>query len=163
MLSAYVGSMSFYRTQSLSCCWLLLPVTLLYTSFPAVAAEPAISGPIAAEVVKVRDGDTVEVTAHIWPQQTVSVAVRLRGIDAPEISGKCAAEKQAAEVAKARLVALLAGGGVTLANVSGDKYFGRVLAEMSAEGEADVGGILLREGLVAPYQGKARRDWCDGA
>ena len=142
---------------------LALATPLLATLSVAMASEAAISGPIAAEVVKVRDGDTVEVTAHIWPQQTVAVAVRLRGIDAPEISGKCPAEKQAAEVAKARLVTLLAGGSVTLANVSGDKYFGRVLAEMSAEGEADVGAILLREGLVAPYQGKARRNWCDGA
>ena len=128
-----------------------------------MAREPAISGPIAAEVVKVRDGDTVEVSAHIWPQQTVAVAVRLRGIDAPEISGKCAAEKQAAQAAKVRLSELLAGGGVTLANVSGDKYFGRVLAEMSAQGTADVGAILLQEGLVAPYGGSKRRDWCAGA
>lgn len=128
-----------------------------------MAREPAISGPIAAEVVKVRDGDTVEVSAHIWPQQTVAVAVRLRGIDAPEISGKCAAEKQAAQAARVRLSELLAGGGVTLANVSGDKYFGRVLAEMSAQGTADVGAILLQEGLVAPYGGSKRRDWCAGA
>ena len=136
---------------------------LLAAVSAGVAREAAISGPIAAEVVKVRDGDTVEVTAHIWPQQTVAVAVRLRGIDAPEISGKCPAEKEAAQVARARLVALLAGGTVTLANVSGDKYFGRVLAEMSAAGKDDVGAILLREGLVAPYGGKARRDWCNGA
>ena len=141
-----------------------LALSFLLAAVSAGAArEAAISGPIAAEVVKVRDGDTVEVTAHIWPQQTVAVAVRLRGIDAPEISGKCPAEKEAAQVARARLVALLAGGTVTLANVSGDKYFGRVLAEMSAAGKADVGAILLREGLVAPYGGTARRDWCNGA
>ena len=143
----------------------LLPslALLLAASTTGRAREDAISGPITAEVVKVRDGDTVEVTAHIWPQQTVAVAVRLRGIDAPEMSGKCDAEKQAAGAAKARLSALLAGGAVTISNVSGDKYFGRVLAEMSAAGHADVGAVLLRERLVAPYQGKARRDWCTGA
>lgn len=125
-------------------------------------AGAAIAGPIAVDVVKVRDGDTVEVEAHIWPQQTVRVAVRLRGIDAPELRAKCGGEKTAALAAKARLAALLATGGVTLSNVSGDKYFGRVLAEMSAGGEPDVGRRLLREGLVVPYGGKARRDWCGG-
>lgn len=109
-----------------------------------------------------RDGDTVEVEAHIWPQQTVRVAVRLRGIDAPELKAKCQGEKTAALAARDRLGALLAGGKVRLLNVSGDKYFGRVLAEMSAEGEADIGKALLEEGLVVPYSGARRRDWCAG-
>ena len=55
-----------------------------------------IAGPVAAHVVKVRDGDTVEVEAFVWPMQSVHVAVRLRGIDAPEKRGKCDGEKAAA-------------------------------------------------------------------
>ncbi|GGD01792.1 thermonuclease family protein [Aureimonas glaciei] len=126
------------------------------------AAERDIAGPVAADVVKVRDGDTIEVEAHIWPQQFVRVAVRLRGIDAPELKARCDAEKTAALAAKARLTALLAPGGVTLTRISGDKYFGRVLAEISAQNGADIAATLLREGLVVPYRGAARRDWCAG-
>jgi endonuclease YncB( thermonuclease family) len=138
-------------------------VLALAASGAVRAAERDIAGPVAADVVKVRDGDTIEVEAHIWPQQIVRVAVRLRGIDAPELKARCAAEKLAALAAKARLAALLAPGGVTLTKISGDKYFGRVLAEISAKGGADIAATLLREGLVVRYGGAARRDWCDGA
>jgi micrococcal nuclease len=31
------------------------------------------------------DGDTILVAAKPWPQQTMEVYVRLRGIDAPEL------------------------------------------------------------------------------
>lgn len=142
-------------------------VTLLASmaSSPVAAEERyprTIAGPVEARVVKVRDGDTVEVEAFVWPMQAVQVAVRLKGIDAPEHRGKCDAEKTAAARATDRLSALLGGGPVTLADISGDKYFGRVLATLSTPQHADLGKILLREGLVAPYGGGKRRDWCDG-
>lgn len=121
-----------------------------------------IAGPVAARVVKVRDGDTVEVEAFIWPMQSVHVAVRLRGIDAPEHRGGCGAEKAAAQVATDRLTQLVGGGNVTLTGISGDKYFGRVLASLSASDGSDVSAQLLREGLVVRYEGGKRRDWCDG-
>ncbi|MEC5292445.1 thermonuclease family protein [Aurantimonas sp. C2-6-R+9] len=122
-----------------------------------------IAGPVEARVIKVRDGDTIMVEAFIWPMQSVHVAVRLRGIDAPEHRGGCAAEKAAAQVATDRLKQLVGGGNVTLTVISGDKYFGRVLASLSASDGSDVADRLLREGLVARYEGGKRRDWCNGA
>lgn len=133
---------------------------MLSTTMAVADDDRTITGPVSAEVIKVRDGDTLEVEAHIWPQQTVKVAVRLRGIDAPELRAKCEGEKAAALAARDRLTALIGAGLVALHDVSGDKYFGRVLARVSALQEADVGARLLREGLVVPYGGKARRDWC---
>jgi micrococcal nuclease len=120
-------------------------------------------GPVAASVLKVRDGDTLEVEAHVWPSQIVRTAVRLRGIDAPELKARCAAERDAAEAARERLRTLVAGGEVQLLDIAGDKYFGRVLAKVEAGSTRDVGATLLREGLVAPYEGGRRRDWCAGA
>ena len=125
-----------------------------------VAYQREIAGPVAAKVVKVRDGDTVEVEAFVWPMQSVHVAVRLRGIDAPEKRGKCPAEKAAAARATARLSELVGTGEVRLTDVSGDKYFGRVLARLSAKGNDDLARTLLKEGLVAPYKGGKRRNWC---
>ncbi len=132
------------------------------------AAHPAapqemprrIAGPVEASVVKVRDGDTVEVLAFVWPMQAVHVAVRLRGIDAPELKGKCPGESEAAERARNRLVELIGEGPVRLHDISGDKYFGRVLADLSVAGEPDLARRPLREELVAPYEGGRRRDWC---
>ncbi|EAU42004.1 nuclease [Fulvimarina pelagi HTCC2506] len=128
----------------------------------ASAEEPPrdIAGPVSAHVVNVRDGDTVEVQAFIWPMQSVHVAVRLRGIDAPEKRGTCDAEKEAAAIATDRLQTLLADGRVTLTDIEGDKYFGRVLADLATVDEPDVAQRLLKDGLVVPYGGKTRRDWC---
>ncbi|WP_185984205.1 thermonuclease family protein [Aureimonas mangrovi] len=143
---------------------MLLRSTLLVTLLAAGAAYEAppreIAGPVEAQVIRVRDGDTVEVAAHVWPMQAVHVAVRLRGIDAPELRARCEAESDAAEKAKARLVALIGDGPVHLHRIAGDKYFGRVLADISSAGEPDVARRLLAEGLVAPYEGGRRRDWC---
>ena len=127
------------------------------------AFPKAIAGPVQARVTKVRDGDTVEVEAYVWPMQAVHVAVRLKGVDAPEHRGKCAAEKRAADVATARLTALLGDGTVSLFDVSGGKYYGRVLARISTAYDKDLSKTLLKEGLVAPYSGGKRRNWCDGS
>ncbi|WP_152046476.1 thermonuclease family protein [Aureimonas psammosilenae] len=148
---------------------LCFALALVAVSPVAHAAEGAndertVSGPVAARVLKVRDGDTVEVEAFIWPQQVVRTAVRLRGIDAPELKGRCEAEREAAVVARDRLTALLGQNRLELTDISGDKYFGRVLAEVAVPGTPDVSRQLVEEGLVAPYRGDKRRDWCvDGA
>jgi hypothetical protein len=52
------------------------------------------------------------------------------------------------------------GGPVWLTRVSGDKYFGRVLADVASPTEPDLGARLLREGHVDAYDGGRRRDWC---
>jgi micrococcal nuclease len=140
---------------------LLLPLIVLCGSPVRAQDWPReIDGPILAHVVKVRDGDTIEVEALIWPMQTVRVAVRLRSIDAPELKGACAAETAAAGDARDRLTALVGGGPVWLTRVSGDKYFGRVLADVASPTEPDLGARLLREGHVDAYDGGRRRDWC---
>ena len=140
------------------CIMIALPV--LVGVGPGLAGERTIAGPIRAEVTKVRDGDTVEVIAHIWPQQTVQVAVRLRGIDTPEKRGKCAVEKEAALQARDRLRELVEGKTIQLIDISGDKYFGRVLASIQTEDTGDVSRQLLEDGLAVRYNGKTKQDWC---
>jgi len=144
---------------------LRLALLALLFAAPALAAEEElppreIAGPVEARVVKVRDGDTVEVEAFIWPMQSVSVAVRLRNVDAPELRAKCPAEREAAEAARERMRALVGEGPVFLTGVSGDKYFGRVLARLGTKATGDIGAVLLKEGLVDAYDGGRRRDWC---
>ena len=80
---------------------------LLFNSW--VFARDIIAGPIFADVVRVRDGDSVEVVAHVWPGHDVRVSIRLRGIDAPELRARCGPEKIKAIAARARLVQLLGG------------------------------------------------------
>jgi endonuclease YncB( thermonuclease family) len=88
----------------------------------------------------------------------VVTAVRIRGIDTPELKGKCAFEREKAIAARERLRSLLAGK-VVLSEVELDKYSGRVDAIVTANGE-DVAGILVADGLARQYTGGARGSWC---
>jgi endonuclease YncB( thermonuclease family) len=120
----------------------------------------AVEGPIRAHLVRVVDGDTIEVLARIWPDHYVETLVRLAGIDAPELKGRCPEETAQAERARARLAALLAGGRLQLADVRYGKYAGRVVARVLTEDGRDVGRILLAERLARGYDGGRRRPWC---
>jgi endonuclease YncB( thermonuclease family) len=120
----------------------------------------AIAGPVRAHLVRVLDGDTVEVLARIWPDHYVETRVRLAGIDAPELRGRCAEESALAERAKARLAALLAGNRLLLADVHYGKYAGRVVARVLTEDGRDVAQILRTEKLARPYAGGRRAHWC---
>lgn len=119
-----------------------------------------IAGPVFAEVVKVRDGDTVLVRAAVWPGQTIEVAVRIRGIDAPERRARCGREKHMAERARRRVRDLLGSSDVTLHQISGGKYFGRVLARLESGEGVDIGGVLVDEGLAVPYARRKSANWC---
>jgi endonuclease YncB( thermonuclease family) len=113
---------------------------------------------VPAEIVRILDGDTVLVLAMPWPDQHVRVAVRLRGIDAPEMKAKCRREREAAERARSALADLAGDAGVVaLYNVSGGKYFGRVLADMVTPAGIDIGPALMARGLVAAYDGGKRK------
>ena len=121
------------------------------------ATSRFIAGPVEAEVVRVIDGDTVLVEAMPWPDHRISTYVRLRGIDAPELKSRCAAFRASARQAQEHLMALMEGQTrVTLTAISGDKYFGRVVADLNLGDGRRPAGLLLEQGLVEPYEGKAK-------
>jgi endonuclease YncB( thermonuclease family) len=121
-----------------------------------------LDGPVAAEVLRVIDGDTIEVRAHIWLGQEVTTLVRLGGIDAPELKGKCESERAAARRAKARIEEKLRGGEVTLRDIRFEKYAGRVMSKVETGKGEDLGTALAREGYVRTYHGAKRAGWCTG-
>ena len=128
----------------------------------AVRAE-VLPGPVAADVIRVIDGDTLALRARIWIGIDIVVNARIRGIDAPELRGRCDAEKALAADALARLEALAAGKTVRLRRVENDKYAGRVLADIVTDDGIDLGAAMLESGLARPYDGSARAPWCDVA
>lgn len=132
---------------------------LLIASMPSFAGQ-TLAGPYTAHVERVIDGDTLAVRVPVWIGQDLRVLVRVRGIDAPERKGRCAAERALAKRASAYLAAIIAGGPVRLSRVSGGKYFGRVLADVTTAEGNDVARQLLRRKLARPYRGKARASWC---
>jgi len=118
-----------------------------------------MTGPFLALLLAVTDGDTFRARLEVWPGVEVVTAVRLRGIDTPEIRGKCPAEKAAAQTAKTRLTELLSAGHIELRQVELDKYAGRVDAVAFIDGHP-VSDTLISEGLARPYSGGARQGWC---
>ena len=127
----------------------------------AAAGEP-LAGPYTAAVERVVDGDTLAVRVAIWIEQDLSVLVRIRGIDAPEVRGKCESEKEHAREATLALQELVAGGDVALTTIEGDKYFGRVIADVTTSAGESVGAALIASGHVRTYDGGERESWCGG-
>jgi len=134
----------------------------------ALGAGDSLTGPLPAQVISVLDGDTVEVRVHIWLGQNVSTRVRLAGIDAPELKGKCDRERDLARRARAYLLARLdpaaaGAGAVRLWEVRYGKYAGRVLARVETLDGRDLGQGLVAAGLARPYDGRRRASWCEAA
>ena len=83
-----------------------LALALLPGTPAATDAADSIAGPVAAEVLRVVDGDTLTVEAAIWVGQRITVNARIRGIDTPELRGRCPRESAMATVARDALVAI---------------------------------------------------------
>ena len=138
----------------------LLAVMLVLGTAGARAGE-TLAGPIPADILQVIDGDSVRVRARIWPGQTVTVTVRLLGIDTPELRAKCASERTRAVAARACLAARLESGAIELRDIRFGKYSGRVLARISTSDGKDASALMLRSGYARPYAGRKRAGWCD--
>ena len=139
-----------------------LLAALLLAAPQRSAAAQVLPGPVEAHIGKIHDGDSFTADATIWPGTIVAVAIRVRGIDAPEMQAKCLLEREMAAIAKQRLAdRLLESGSVVLLNVGGDKYYGRVLADVILANGSDLATAMLATGSVRPYGGKRRSGWCD--
>lgn len=141
--------------------YVLLGATLP-TAVAAIGADPVeIPGPVRADLIRVVDGDTILVSAMPWPQQSIEVYVRLRGIDAPEKKGKCADGRRAGLLAQQALSEMLDGQShVQLMQVAGDKYFGRVIADVRLEDGRNPAQELLSGGFVVAYDGGRKTRAC---
>jgi len=122
--------------------------------------DAPLPGPIPAELIRVVDGDTVDVRARIWLGHAVETRVRIAGVDAPELRGGCEAEKAAARRARDRLTAILAGGPIALHEIRFGKFAGRVVARVVTKSGVDPAPLLVAEGLARPYDAGARESWC---
>ncbi len=114
---------------------------------------------IPADVISVYDGDTIKVMARPWPGMSLETSVRVRGIDTPEIKGKCETEKAKAVDAREQAKQFV-GKHVLLTNIELGKYAGRVVANILV-GNQDLGEFLITSGLARPYDGGKRKSWCE--
>lgn len=144
---------------------LSLAVLAVIIGVSPAGGREIFTGPVAASVIKVIDGDTFEARARIWLGQDIVVRVRLDGIDTPELRARCDQEARLAAEAKSFMaerlrVAGSEGGRVALEDIHYGKYAGRVLAKVRLADGSDLGGVLIDAGLARAYDGGTRPDWC---
>ncbi len=126
-----------------------------------------LPGPYPAMVTHIIDGDTFEAKMRIWFGLEKVTLVRVRGIDAPELHARCAAEARGARAARSTLRDFIGGRRVMLREVGVDKYGGRIDASVwvydptapQAPPE-NLDGLMLAAGLVRVYHGGRRHGWC---
>lgn len=124
-------------------------------------------------VVRVLDGDTVEVRA-LLPAPLDELYVRVRGIDTPETpadsfeyTGRlgragCVEEALAGIEAETELTHMLVLNNylITIRNFEWGKFGGRIVADVYINGES-VADALIAKRLATPYDGSGERpDWC---
>jgi micrococcal nuclease len=117
-------------------------------------------GPVRATVLEILDGDTFLADALVWPGHSVRINIRIRGIDAPEMRSRCEAERAAAVEARQALADLIGTGSVSISNIAGAKYYGRVLADVATDGGEGLAPALIERALVRRYDGGKREGWC---
>ena len=127
----------------------------------SVQAGDQLPGPVHAHVVRVVDGDTIDVDAHIWLGQVVHTRVRIGGVDAPELRGRCDLERKLAVEARDAVASHLVGKRVRLWDLDHDKYGGRVVARVTWGSGNDLGQWLMERGLARRYDGSTRPMWCE--
>jgi len=144
---------------------LAIALFLALAFVPTLASpDERVAGPYAARVIETLDGDSIRAEIAIWPGQRVRVIVRIRGVDTPEMRARCPSERRRALAARQFLAGRLSQAPVTLGNIGGGIYFGRVLADVRLAGGEDAASLLLDRRFARPYRGGARQAWCiDGS
>jgi len=103
-------------------------ILILFIATPSFATEYTFT------IDRIYDGDTIKGSATIWPGLSQYTSVRINGIDTAELRTKNKCEKALGLKAKQALIDFIGDNQVTISNVKLGKYAGRVLADVSVNG-----------------------------
>ena len=136
---------------------LLLSFLIVFNSH----AKPQYNSLIVSKVISVYDGDTFRANIDDLPPIIgQNIAIRVNGIDTPEIRGKCKKEKELAINARDFVRGLLSKAKVIeLTNIARGKYF-RIVANVLIDGNSLEKQILNKK-LAYSYYGGKKLGWCD--
>ena len=105
-----------------------------------------------AKLIKIIDGDTIDVKIDLGFGISLKKRVRLFGINAPETRSKDLDEKKAGLASKRRLEAVLeASDGKFILKSKGVGKFGRCLGEILVD-NVNINQLLIKEGLAEVYK-----------
>ena len=111
-----------------------------------------------AQLVKVVDGDTIDVDIDLGFHVHAHERVRLNGINAPELHSKDPAERERGKAATEHLKTLIMGEGQLVVTTVLDKQekYGRFLAKITNASGEDVNAEMVKAGHAKPYDGGKR-------
>ncbi len=134
-----------------------LSLTILCVLFLPIAQQKNYE---KVKLLRVYDGDTIVVDLPCsYDLFCKAIPVRIKGIDTPEIRGKCPQEKVQALAARDFLQSFLQQKPLSLTDCERGKYF-RIICNVYAE-QTDIASLLINKGLAHHYNGQAKRiDWC---
>ena len=138
----------------------LTRLLLLSLLFSHVHASENYGNITIDKVTQVYDGDSFKVNISSWPAIIgKEMIIRVKGIDAPEIAGKCEKENLLAQLARQHTANLIEKSfRVELKNMQRDQYF-RILADVYVD-RVHLGNSLLSKNLAVPYSGGQKHNWC---
>ena len=136
-----------------------LILSLFFGIFP-IQAGTQYGTVVVSNVISVYDGDTFRVNIDSLPPIVgKNIAIRLNGVDTPEIQGKCQYEKDLALEARDFVRNKLANAKeIKLTKIERGKYF-RVVARVVIDG-VSLEQDLLDLGLAYKYNGGKKSSWC---
>jgi len=113
-----------------------------------------------SKVISIYDGDTLRVNIDSFPDIIgKNIRIRIKGIDAPEIKGKCQKEIDLAIMARDYLRnAINQSSQIELRNIERGKYF-RIVGELYIDG-INISMNLIKKNLAYIYRGGKKRSWC---
>jgi endonuclease YncB( thermonuclease family) len=122
---------------------------------------------IEGVVERVIDADTLEVKLFVLPGLEYTIAVRSRGVDAPETNRPaCEAERVLGEKAAASVGGKFGPGRpVRLSDIETDKFGGRIVAQIDrwdSDRMKSLSEELLETGQAVPYIAGQDHNWCEG-
>ena len=134
---------------------------LLCLVFFSVLAAPEYDTVTVSKVISVYDGDTFRVDIDsLSPIVGKNIPIRLKGVDTPEIQGKCQYEKDLALKARDFVRNKLANAKeIKLTKLQRGKYF-RVVADVMID-HVSLGQELLENKLAYKYTGGKKASWCN--
>ncbi len=136
-------------------------IILLVLLVFSVGASAAFYGPYTLMAPVAIDGDTLRADVQIWPDTVVDVAIRVIGVDTPELHASIACERDRARLAKLFTDAWIQSHApLMIGAVKPDKYAGRYDAVVTGNDGTSLSKALIDSGHGRPYSGGAREPWC---
>lgn len=128
------------------------------------ASSAVSANPYNYEIVRIVDGDTVEIRVDWLPVELGNkLKIRIYGVDTPEKGGRAKCKKEASlgeSATKFTTETVYNAENTQIVVKEWDKFGGRILGDVLVDGKS-LRDLLIKSGFARPYFGEAKKSWCN--